>query len=607
MNTFKSFSLLALLLFFSGMVNAQNTLLGDVNKDGEVNITDVTLVMDLILNGQKELKLSESEVVLGIGNSSTVNVVSGYGSYVLTNTDDGIVELSLSGSTITITGKQVGSTVIKVTDTILEETVEFAIIVYDSSVSYLTCPDENHPHVIDLGLLSGTKWACCNVGTSTPEGKGNFYAWGETETKKTYSWNSYIHCNGTRGTCHNIGDDISGSQYDVAHVKWGDSWEMPSLYEIEELCNYCSSQYTILNGVQGRKITGINGGTIFLPSTYTYNSSSGYGQYWTSTVVDPWPYFSKVLEFDREGIDYSTGLYRCNGYVVRPVFKLEKNKKELILNKSEISLEVGNSSTIKIMSGYGSYIVESSDVDIVELSLNDTTITILGKQAGTAIVKVTDTTSECTLECSVTINNTSASYLTCPDDNHPHVIDLGLPSGTKWACCNVGANTPEGEGDYYAWGETKTKESYSVSNYLYYQIPGTDNYYPDLGSDISGTYFDVAHVKWGGSWVMPSSDQIQELLNNSTYEWITLNGVNGAKFIGYNGGAFFIPGIGFMDEYHCNYDDGYGLYWSSTLSPSWSGFAYRLNFDSHGAFWDNYNDYNYDSRFIGLAVRPVFR
>ena len=98
----------------------------------------------------------------------------------------------------------------------------------DAAQSYITCPDNHHPHLIDLGLPSGTKWACCNVGADTPEAYGGYYAWGETEEKSTYSWSNYIHCNGSRETVHDIGSDIAGTEYDVAHVKWGGSWVMPS-------------------------------------------------------------------------------------------------------------------------------------------------------------------------------------------------------------------------------------------------------------------------------------------------------------------------------------------------------------------------------------------
>ena len=87
--------------------------------------------------------------------------------------------------------------------------------------AYLSCPDNNHPHMIDLGLVSGKKWACCNVGAGGPTGTGNYYAWGETMAKMDYSIYTYKCSDGTRASCHFLGNDIAGTCYDVAHVKWG--------------------------------------------------------------------------------------------------------------------------------------------------------------------------------------------------------------------------------------------------------------------------------------------------------------------------------------------------------------------------------------------------
>ena len=117
------------------------------------------------------------------------------------------------------------------------------------------------------------------------------------------------------------------------------------------------------------------------------------------------------------------------------------------------------------------------------------------------------------------------SHLTCPNDKHPHMIDLGLPSGTKWACCNVGATKPEGYGGYYAWGETEEKSIFNDVTYIYsigddtngdgwyedyHSKEGTYGQWQQLGDDIAGTEYDVAHVKWGSPWRMPSFDQINE-------------------------------------------------------------------------------------------------
>ncbi len=197
---------------------------------------------------------------------------------------------------------------------------------------------------------------------------------------------------------------------------------------------------------------------------------------------------------------------------------------------------------------------------------------------------------------SISCVNQEKSYSTCPDDNHPHSIDLGLPSGTKWACCNVGASRPEGYGGYYAWGETSEKSGYTWENYKYYDR-STDSY-KNLGSDIAGTSSDVAHVKWGGSWRMPSLEQIQELLNNSPRQWISVNGVYGREFTGPNGGKVFIPASGY--RWHGSlYTDGYGgYYWSSTWSTGHDSSAYYLDFEQ---------DYYYGLRDLGRSVRPVSR
>ena len=152
----------------------------------------------------------------------------------------------------------------------------------------LSCPDDNHPHAIDLGLPSGTKWACCNVGADKPEDYGDYYAWGETETKSTYNWSTYIHCDESSNTCHDLGSDIAGTEYDVAHIKWGNAWQTPSYEQIEELFDL-HIESTIVNGINGWKINNIKGGAnIFLPATGSYWDNKLYGinidaYYWSST------------------------------------------------------------------------------------------------------------------------------------------------------------------------------------------------------------------------------------------------------------------------------------------------------------------------------------
>lgn len=143
----------------------------------------------------------------------------------------------------------------------------------EKKYSYRSCPNKHHPHKIDLGLPSGTLWACCNVGASSPEGYGGYYAWGETEEKVRYDWENYKYCDGSAETCHDLGTNIIGSQYDVAHVKWGDSWQMPNLDQFNELYENCTHTWVYSNGIYGCRYTGPNGGSIFIPFSGFKNES----------------------------------------------------------------------------------------------------------------------------------------------------------------------------------------------------------------------------------------------------------------------------------------------------------------------------------------------
>ena len=174
-------------------------------------------------------------------------------------------------------------------------------------------------------------------------------------------------------------------------------------------------------------------------------------------------------------------------------------------------------------------------------------------------------------------------------------VDLGLPSGTLWSSCNVGAFNPEEYGNYYAWGETKTKDTYSTESYQYYQNGSCVN----IGTDISGTKYDVAHHKWGGKWVVPTSDDFRELIDNCTYDWAEIDHVRGYKFISkINGNTIFLPAAGMIKDTD-NYDDFQGFYWSCEYDPNNSSNAISLCFS--GSIVDFVHCY----RKNGLPVRPV--
>lgn len=201
-----------------------------------------------------------------------------------------------------------------------------------------SCIDDNHPHLIDLGLPSGTKWACCNVGADTPEDFGNYFAWGETEEKSSYTPKSYQYCTGVdtdgdgwydEGVQYvekeqDFGDVISGTN-DVALVKWGESWQIPTLQQFRELLDNCSSEWTSVNDVEGRRFTGPNGASIFLPAAGNRNGASrvlvgSSGNYWSSTWGTSDASRASELIFD-SGYTNTHTAYRYNGRSVRPVGK----------------------------------------------------------------------------------------------------------------------------------------------------------------------------------------------------------------------------------------------------------------------------------------------
>ena len=230
----------------------------------------------------------------------------------------------------------------------------------------------------------------------------------------------------------------------------------------------------------------------------------------------------------------------------------------------------------------------------------------------------------------VTPSYNKTSFSSCPDNNHPHMIDLGL--SVKWACCNVGAVAPEEYGDYFAWGETEAhyeagyaqedpqahwkdgyyKYGYSWSTYKYcngdYNTLTKYCNYSDNGNygftDTKTTLDpedDVAHVVWGGSWRMPVGASFDELVDSCDWSWVTQNGVNGWKVTSKKdmSSSIFLPAAGY--RYYTSLH-GVGidvLCWTSSLYGNSPSSAWILDYYSVGGYG------NVDYRGSGLTVRPV--
>lgn len=194
---------------------------------------------------------------------------------------------------------------------------------YGEELSFTT---ETHAYV-DLGL--SVKWATCNIGASSPEEYGDYFAWGETEPKDVYDWSTYKWCNGSQNTLtkyctkreYGVVDNKTALELedDAAHVNWGGEWRMPTKAELEELRTKCTWLPAKINGVSGREITGPNGNTLFLPySGYCSEGKypgGGTGHSWSSTSS---AYNAYKLVYSWDGY-YVFADLRCFGFTIRAV------------------------------------------------------------------------------------------------------------------------------------------------------------------------------------------------------------------------------------------------------------------------------------------------
>ncbi|MBR3745086.1 MAG: hypothetical protein IKN31_08335 [Bacteroidales bacterium] len=201
-------------------------------------------------------------------------------------------------------------------------------------------------------------------------------------------------------------------------------------------------------------------------------------------------------------------------------------------------------------------------------------------------------------------------------------VDLGLTSGVKWATCNVGASAPEEYGDYFAWGETEpyyscldplTWKDGKSSGYTWGTYKWCEGSYDTQTKYCTNSSFgnvdgkavldpedDAATANWGGNWRMPTDEEWAELLNECTWTWTTLNGVNGRLVTSNtNGNSIFLPAPGSWFETEREDDNVVGDYWSSSLYPGSSDYAWCMYVDGYSIFHTSY------CRFFGQSVRPV--
>ena len=499
---------------------------------------------------------------------------------------------------------------------------------------------ENGHGYVDLGL--STLWATCNVGADNPVEYGDYYAWGETEPYykpgyaraekakwkkgkvRGYSWDSYSYCEGSESTMtkycvsstHGQVDDkhILELADDAAHVNWGGEWRIPSAAEVSELTNLDNTIWTWygignseFGGVAGFKVQskkpGYTDKYIFLPAAGRYygdefDFAGMGGSYWYNTLYGfefCYSYSAGVFGLNEEP-DKARGFStRAQGFSVRPVCrKTDVPTPEARPMPSGTDLTF-TPNTPKVKPG------APMPMDIPGLEIN-------------------------------VDSNGTKHIMALPEDYYSNkengysYVDLGL--SVKWATCNIGADEPYVAGDLYAWGETAPKSEYTWENYKFYT--GMEegrlnvqlskyNLSSDLGPVDKRTVLqqsdDAAHVNLGGKWRMPTRDECNELIDNCTFVWASMNGVAGYIVIsnkpGYTDRFIFLPT-------NTTTDQGYGIikmcgyYWSSTLNEAimdvgdypGSTEAYTMYILKLGEMYDVWKDQKIQRRY-NQPIRPV--
>lgn len=477
---------------------------------------------------------------------------------------------------------------------------------------------------VDLGL--SVKWAAWNVGARTVGGLGKYFSWGETETKSLFRWSTYMWCGGRQGsltkycTLAELGD-VDGKKTldpedDAASAQWGEAWRMPTVSELNELKNDCTWEYTTVDGVEGFKVTSLVAGHrdkyIFIPYSGSKNDYIvGFANECTilsnSTGYDSEGAWGLICMNNQSGGNFWIGnCPRVCGYQVRAVTKSD-DAPQTVAEISSTNVSFGNVTVGETV--YEAFTLRNAglaplkytfSVDAGPFVVDGLTsgsspeFTLEAGEEWTFRVKFQPLAAGQMLGSTVRISSNAVDpelsvYISGRgvaegfQDRPAAPVDLGL--SVKWASWNVGAASPEDAGEEFAWGEILPKFAYVKDNYKWYDRI-SDSYVKDVIDRES----DVASVRWGSAWRIPSDAEWNELLDKCSFSWSTNGSLGGYEVVGPNGQSIFLPATAPMQ-----YGEGpFCEYWTST------------------AF--NYVDMSPLSRWVmdtypyfGKAIRPVMK
>lgn len=411
------------------------------------------------------------------------------------------------------------------------------------------------PEYVDLGL--SVKWASFNVGAAKPEEAGRYIGWGDpTGLEESLSRSKY----GYDANTMNIGFN---QNYDTPYHLWGKKWRMPTRAEFEEL--FSKTTVTYKENPRCLVFTGANGNSITIPYagliTDGQLTKTMWGWYWSAESDGSAPYY--VVLYD-------------------------------VISPEEGQLDVVNRLSIRAVYAEATGYHPGTDPG-----------TNPGTDPGTdpGTTPSVDPTPETPVAGSA--------------------VDLGL--SVKWANYNVGSTSQNIIGDYLTWGAIEMQEQYTIAAYIYgnstdiggmkYLGQSDDPEYQSNHSySIANTEYDAAHVRWGGTWRMPTRAEIQELKDECTWTWTSRLDTKNGMVNGYevkskkNGNSIFLPAAGRMIQDGTtpsvwNMGD-WGFYWSGSVYYGSNPDELNRNAEIL-EFNERAMNLSYQSRYAGLPIRPV--
>ena len=409
-----------------------------------------------------------------------------------------------------------------------------------NTYDFRTRPKNGKPATPEyVDLGLSVKWATFNLGAGKPEDYGDYFAWGEIEPKDYFYWSTYKWCNGSDNTLTKYNTSSSFGTVDNK-----------TMLELADDAAYVNW------GDGWRMPTTAEQDELFNNCTWKWTTQNGVNGYKVTSKSNGNSIFLPAA-----------GYYDA-------------------ASASSVLLHLGSvgfywSSSLRTDCPSAAWFVEMSNSNKGEVVLN-----VVGayRFIGVPIRPVYSSTPP--EEISET----------------PVYVDLGLPSGIKWADRNVGATKPWEYGDHFAWGETSTKDNYSEETYSHAKVIRANYVIAKYkGSDYSILLAedDAATAKWGGEWRMPTKEERDELYEYCNWEWTTKNGVEGYKVTSkQNGNSIFLPLAGCIDGDWTN--TAYGFYWTSTVNTENTWNAYDINFTSSSVLMND------DVRVYGRSVRPVY-